>query len=76
MTYDPHHAPADAILRNLEFKVEALLRVCQLQREENHRLRRQNELLLAERAQLSERSERARIKVESMIHRLKSMEQA
>ncbi|EHQ51571.1 MULTISPECIES: TIGR02449 family protein [Ectothiorhodospira] len=76
MTYTAHNASADSALKDLESRVEALLRVCELLRDENLRLRRQNELLLAERAQLSERGEQARMKVESMINRLKSMEQA
>ncbi|MBK1672594.1 TIGR02449 family protein [Ectothiorhodospira shaposhnikovii] len=76
MTHTATNATADSALKDLESRVDALLRVCELLRDENLRLRRQNELLLAERAQLSERGEQARMKVESMINRLKSMEQA
>ncbi|MCG5517242.1 MULTISPECIES: TIGR02449 family protein [Ectothiorhodospira] len=71
-----HSAEAHQTLRELETQVEALARACDRLRDENRMLRHQNEQLLTERSILTERGEQARIKVESMINRLKSMEQA
>ncbi|AHK80042.1 hypothetical protein M911_13760 [Ectothiorhodospira haloalkaliphila] len=71
-----HSAEADRTLRDLETRIEALARACDRLRNENNMLRQQNEQLLTERSILTERGEQARIKVESMINRLKSMEQA
>jgi cell division protein ZapB len=58
----------------MERQVEELLQVCQRLREENVSLRARQETLVAERAELIEKTELARNRVESMISRLKSME--
>lgn len=71
-----HSADADQTLVDLESRIETLARACDRLRDENRMLRHQNEQLLTERSILTERGEQARIKVESMINRLKSMEQA
>lgn len=56
-------------------RVEQLLEVCRRLREENHSLRQSQEHLVAERAALMTRNEQARSRVETMIVRLKSLEQ-
>lgn len=61
-------------LDTMERQVEELLQVCQRLREENVSLRARQETLVAERAELIEKTELARNRVESMISRLKSME--
>jgi cell division protein ZapB len=54
--------------------VEELIRTCRELREENTSLRARQDHLVAERAELIEKTELARSRVESMINRLKSME--
>ena len=61
-------------LATLERQVEELLSACQRLRQENVSLRTRQETLVAERAELIEKTELARGKVESMISRLKSLE--
>lgn len=61
-------------LDTLERQVEELLSTCQRLRDENASLRSRQETLVAERAELIEKTELARSRVESMISRLKSME--
>jgi cell division protein ZapB len=65
----------DQDLKRLEFRVEELIRSIERLKEENRSLRVQQEHMTAERAQLIERNEMARTRVEAMILRLKSMEQ-
>jgi cell division protein ZapB len=62
-------------LDTLERQTEELVRLCQRLREENASLRARQEMLVAERAELIEKTELARSRVESMISRLKSMEE-
>ncbi|MFP4080121.1 MAG: TIGR02449 family protein [Ectothiorhodospira sp.] len=76
MAQTPHNDPDGQPLRDLESRVEALVQLCERLQEENRMLQQQNDQLRAERAALSERGEQARIKVESIISRLRSMEQA
>ena len=59
----------------LERQVDELIRACRLLREENASLRARQEILVGERAELIEKTELARSRVESMISRLKSMEE-
>ena len=61
-------------LDTLERQVEELIRTCRQLREENVSLRARQDHLVAERAELIEKTELARGRVESMITRLKSME--
>jgi len=63
-------------LDTLERQVEELIRTCQRLREENTSLRARQEILVTERAELIEKTELARSRVESMISRLKSMEES
>lgn len=59
----------------LERQVDELIRACRLLREENASLRARQDILVVERAELIEKTELARSRVESMISRLKSMEE-
>jgi cell division protein ZapB len=65
----------DQDLKRLEFRVEELIRSIERLKEENRSLRVQQEHMTTERAQLIERNEMARTRVEAMILRLKAMEQ-
>ena len=58
----------------LEDRVEELLRACAELKEENNTLRDRQYHLVAERAELIEKTELARTRVEAMISRLKAME--
>ena len=61
-------------LLNLEKKVDELVAFISALQEENRTLRVRQKSLNSERAELIEKTELARIRVESMITRLKSME--
>ena len=61
-------------LKKLEVRVEELIRACTQLKEENSSLRSQQESLVAERADLLEKTEHAKTRVEAIITRLKSME--
>lgn len=65
----------DQDLKRLEFRVEELIRTVERLKEENRSLRVQQDHMTTERAQLIERNELARSRVEAMIVRLKAMEQ-
>ena len=67
---------AEQELKKLETRVNELIRTCERLKEENRLLREQQAVIAAERSSLVEGQEQARIKVEAMISRLKSMEQA
>lgn len=62
-------------LETLERQVDELIRTCRKLRDENRSLRARQDMLVSERAELIEKTELARSRVESMISRLKSMEQ-
>jgi cell division protein ZapB len=64
----------DLDLQALEVRVEELIRACSYLKDENKSLRTRQDNLVAERAALIEKTELARIRVEAMITRLKSME--
>ena len=66
---------ADFDLETLERQVNELIRICDRLREENASLRASREHLVSERADLIEKTELARSKVEAMVERLKSMEE-
>jgi len=61
-------------LKKLEVRVEELIRACAQLKDENRSLRSQQDSLIAERADLIDKTELAKLKVESIITRLKSME--
>jgi len=66
---------AEQELKRLEYRIDELIRTVERLKEENRSLRAQQRNLSAERAQLIEKNELARSRVEAMIHRLKAMEQ-
>jgi cell division protein ZapB len=72
MTKEENTAELD--LKTLEARVDELIRTCNRLKDENQALRTTQEGLVAERAELIEKTELARSRVEAMISRLKSME--
>lgn len=62
-------------LKRLEARVDALVRVCDQLQDENRSLRQRQDVLTAERANLLQKNEQVRARVEAMIGRLKAMEQ-
>lgn len=64
----------DIELKKLETRVDDLLQTCSKLMNENKSLRQQQETLVSERANLIEKNELARTRVEAMITRLKSLE--
>lgn len=62
-------------LSTFERDVDSLIQVCRKLREENSSLRVRQDSLVAERAELIEKTELARSRVEAMIARLRSMEE-
>ena len=65
---------ADFDIDLLEQHVDTVLRKCERLREENTSLRAAQEHLVAERAELIEKTELARSRLEAMVARLKAME--
>ena len=63
-------------LKRLEKRFEDLILTVNQIREENRALRQRQDTLTAERAGLLQKNEQVRGRVEAMIGRLKSMEQA
>ncbi len=61
-------------LNKLEFRVSELIRVCERLKEENRSLRSQQDVLVNERANLIEKNDQVRVRVEAMISRLRAME--
>lgn len=62
-------------IRALEHQIDQLIYRCQQLEEENISLRQQEASFRKERARLIEKNEQARVRVEAMIQRLKSLEQ-
>ena len=62
-------------LKALEARLDDLVGVVDTLKEENHSLRQRQDALTAERSQLLQKNEQVRARVESMINRLKAMEQ-
>jgi cell division protein ZapB len=72
-------APKSAVeleLKRLEKRLEDLIDTVGQIKEENRALRQRQDALTAERASLLQKNEQVRARVEAMIGRLKSMEQA
>jgi cell division protein ZapB len=63
-------------LKRLEKRLEDLFAIVGQIKEENRALRQRQETLTSERAGLLQKNEQVRARVEAMIGRLKSMEQA
>lgn len=74
MTDTPRLTLTEEDLLYLEQHIERLTGACGQLREENRILRDRQTSLMAERAELIEKTELARTRVESMIVRLKAME--
>jgi cell division protein ZapB len=66
----------DLELKRLEKRLEDLIATVNHMKEENRALRQRQETLTSERATLLQKNEQVRARVEQMIGRLKSMEQA
>lgn len=62
-------------LKALEYRVDELIQLCHQLKSENQALREQQGNLMSERAGLIKKNEAARSRIESMIMRLKNMEQ-
>ena len=63
-------------LKRLEKRLEDLIGTVNQIKEENRALRHRQDALTSERASLLQKNEQVRARVEAMIGRLKSMEQA
>ena len=63
-------------LKNLELRIDELIQLCQQFKSENQSLREQQSQLSAERSHLIEKNELAKSRIEAMIMRLKTLEQA
>lgn len=76
--YDQHKANSamKTQLEHIESKVDELVALCNTLNKENKALREQRSEWQQEKKQLLQKNELARSKVEAMIQRLKSMEQA
>lgn len=64
----------DTELKKLEHLVDELVKACEHLKRENWLLREKQAALVTERAKLIEKNDMARIKVETMIQRLKTLE--
>ncbi len=62
-------------LKRLEKRVDALVQVCDKLQDENRSLKQRQDVLTHERANLLQKNEQVRARVEAMIGRLKAMEQ-
>jgi cell division protein ZapB len=61
-------------LKRLESRLDELVGVCQHLKEENRALKQRQDSLMADRANLLQKNEQVRARVEAMIGRLKAME--
>jgi len=68
-------AMSEVDLKALEAKIDALIQLCDRLAKENQALLAQHDDWATERAQLIEKNELAKSKVEAMIGRLKALEQ-
>lgn len=72
---DDNNASFEQELKRLEKRVDALVKVCDQLQDENKSLKQRQDVLTAERANLLQKNEQVRARVEAMIGRLKAMEQ-
>jgi len=63
-------------VEHLYHKVERLAQLCEQLQADNTQLQSREELLLSERSRLLEKNELARVRVDSMIRHLKSLQQS
>jgi cell division protein ZapB len=66
---------AESELKKLETRIDEMLRACARLSEENASLRKQQRALMADRAKLLEKTTLSQTRVETMIQRLKLLEQ-
>jgi cell division protein ZapB len=71
-----HKSAVELELKRLEKRLEDLIVTVSHIKEENRALRQRQDTLTSERATLLQKNEQVRARVEAMIGRLKSMEQA
>ncbi len=69
-----HKSYTESDLIKLESQIDALIDTVNQLKQENASLRHQQDTLVSERAQLIEKTELARSRVEAMITRLRSLE--
>ncbi len=62
-------------ITSLSYGVDELIKIVERLRAENNSLHNQQRTLVSERAALIDKTEQARVRIESMISRLRSMEQ-
>jgi len=74
MNTEEHRAEMETGLKILESRIDELLKIVDKLTQNNRALMLKQERLIAERADLIDKTDMARIRVESMITRLKSME--
>lgn len=72
---DDMNATFEHELKRLEKRVDALVEVCDQLQDENKSLKQRQDVLTSERANLLQKNEQVRARVEAMIGRLKAMEQ-
>ena len=75
MSEDDTNQRFDVELKRLEKRLDELVVICKQLQEENRSLHQRQEALMAERANLLQKNEQVRGRVEAMITRLKAMEQ-
>lgn len=63
-------------LQRLEIRIDELIQTCEQLKEENRLLKGQQQAYSGERAKLLDRQEEARSRVETMINRLKALEES
>lgn len=66
----------DEDLKRLEVRIDELIAICAQLKDENRQLREQKVEFSAERENLIEKQDQARIRVEKILNRLKSLEQS
>jgi len=76
MSESSQKSAVDLELKRLEKRLEELVATVNQIKEENRALRQRQDALTSERAGLLQKNEQVRARVEAMIGRLKSMEQA
>jgi cell division protein ZapB len=72
---DNNNSTFEHELKRLEKRVDALVSVCDQLQDENRSLKQRQDVLTSERANLLQKNEQVRARVEAMIGRLKAMEQ-
>jgi cell division protein ZapB len=72
---EPNLTPVESELRQLEQRVDALVALTAQLKEENRALRLRQDSFSTERANLLQKNEQVRARVEAMIGRLRTMEQ-